>query len=47
MNFKKLGLFAAGTLFGTAGIKVLTTKDVSGVKAAMDAVADIVKEMLK
>ena len=23
------------------------TKDVSGVKAAMDAVADIVKEMLK
>lgn len=27
MNFKKLGLFAAGTLFGTAGIKVLTSKD--------------------
>ena len=24
MNFKKLGLFAAGTLFGTAGIKVVT-----------------------
>ena len=24
MDFKKLGLFAAGTLFGTAGIKILT-----------------------
>ena len=24
---KKLGLFAAGVLFGTAGIKVLTSKD--------------------
>lgn len=27
MDFKKLGLFAAGTLFGTAGIKILTSKD--------------------
>ena len=27
MNFKKLGLFAAGTLFGTAGIKLLSSKD--------------------
>lgn len=26
-NFKKSGLFAAGVLFGTAGIKVLTSKD--------------------
>ena len=24
---KKVGMFAAGTLFGTAGIKVLTSKD--------------------
>ena len=24
---KKLGLFAAGLLFGTAGIKVLSSKD--------------------
>ena len=27
MDFKKLGLFAAGTLFGAAGIKILTSKD--------------------
>ena len=26
-KFKKSGLFAAGVLFGTAGIKVLTSKD--------------------
>lgn len=27
MNVKKTGLFAAGVLFGTAGIKVLSSKD--------------------
>ena len=27
MNMKKIGLFAAGVLFGTAGIKVLGSKD--------------------
>jgi hypothetical protein len=27
INFKKTGLFAAGVLFGTAGIKLLTSKD--------------------
>ncbi len=27
MDIKKIGLFAAGTLFGTAGIKVLGSKD--------------------
>lgn len=27
MNWKKGGLFAAGVLFGTAGLKVLTSKD--------------------
>ncbi|MDO5135568.1 MAG: DUF6110 family protein [Eubacteriales bacterium] len=27
MDWKKTGLFAAGVLFGTAGIKVLTSKD--------------------
>ena len=27
MNWKKTGLFAAGVAFGTAGIKVLTSKD--------------------
>ena len=26
-NWAKLGLFAAGTLFGTAGIKILSSKD--------------------
>lgn len=27
MSYKKLGLFALGTLFGTAGIRILTSKD--------------------
>ena len=27
LNWKKSGLFAAGVLFGTAGIKVLSSKD--------------------
>ena len=27
MNWTKLGIFASGVLFGTAGIKVLTSKD--------------------
>ena len=27
INFKKTGLFAAGVLFGTAGIKALASKD--------------------
>ena len=27
MKFGKLGLFAAGVLFGTAGIKLLSSKD--------------------
>lgn len=27
INFKKSGIFAAGVLFGTAGIKILTSKD--------------------
>ena len=27
MDMKKIGLFAAGVLFGTAGLKVLTSKD--------------------
>ena len=26
-KFKKSGLFAAGVLFGTAGIKILTSKE--------------------
>ena len=39
MNFKKLGLFAAGTLFGTAGIKVLTSKDARKVYTEVTAAA--------
>ena len=27
MNWTKLGIFASGVLFGTAGVKVLTSKD--------------------
>ena len=27
INWKKVGLFASGTLFGTAGIKVLASDD--------------------
>ena len=27
MNWKKLGLFAGGVLFGTAGISILSSKD--------------------
>lgn len=27
IDFKKTGLFAAGVLFGTAGIKILSSKD--------------------
>ena len=27
INWKKIGLFAGGTLFGTAGIKILSGKD--------------------
>ena len=27
INWKKIGLFAVGTLFGTAGVKILSSKD--------------------
>ena len=27
MNLKKIGLFAGGVLFGTAGVSILTSKD--------------------
>ena len=26
INWKKIGLFAGGTLFGTAGVKIMSTK---------------------
>ena len=44
MNFKKLGLFAAGTLFGTAGIKILTSKDARKVYTEVTAAALRAKE---
>lgn len=39
MNWSKLGLFAAGLLTGTAGIKVLTSKDAKKVYAQAAAAA--------
>ena len=44
MNFKKLGLFAAGALFGSAGIKVLTSKDARKVYTETTAAALRAKE---
>ena len=44
MDFKKLGLFAAGTLFGTAGIKILTSKDARKVYTEATAAALRAKE---
>lgn len=34
---KRLGMFAAGTLFGTAGLRLLTSKDAKKVYAATTA----------
>lgn len=41
---KKIGLFAAGVLFGTAGIKILSSKDVRKVYAHTTAAALRAKE---
>ncbi|MBS7183485.1 MAG: hypothetical protein KH047_08355 [Eubacterium sp.] len=38
---KKVGMFAAGTLFGTAGIKVLTSKDAKKVYANCTAAVSV------
>ena len=45
-KFKKSGLFAAGVLFGTAGIKILTSKDAKNEEraAAEEAVEDVETE---
>ena len=48
MSFKKLGIFALGTLFGLEGIKLLSSKDAkkvythctAGVLRAKDSVLD-------
>lgn len=37
MNWKKTGIFAAGILFGTAGIKVFTSKDAKKVYTSCTA----------
>lgn len=39
LNFKKSGIFAAGVLFGTAGIKILTSKDAKKVYTNCTAAA--------
>lgn len=39
MDMKKIGLFAAGVLFGTAGIKVLSSKDAQKAYAQTTAAA--------
>lgn len=39
MNTKKVGLFAAGVLFGTAGLKILGSKDARKVYAQTVAAA--------
>ena len=39
MTMKKIGMFAAGVLFGTAGLKVLGSKDAKKVYAHTTAAA--------
>ena len=41
LNLKKVGLFAGGVLFGTAGIKILTSKDAK--KLYTNATADVLR----
>ena len=44
MKYEKLGLFAAGVLFGTAGLKILGSKDAKKVYAHTTAAALRAKE---
>ncbi len=46
INFKKTGIFAAGVLFGTAGIKLLASKDARKVYTQCTAAALRAKESL-
>ena len=39
MNWRKVGIFGAGVLFGTAGIKILTSKDAKKVYTNCTAAA--------
>lgn len=41
MNWKKIALFAGGTLFGSVGIKLLTSKDAK--KAYTEATAAVLR----
>ena len=44
LNWGKVGLFAGGVLFGTAGIKILTSRDAKKVYAFTTAAALRAKE---
>lgn len=44
INWKKTGIFAAGVLFGTAGVKVLSSKDAKKVYANCTAAVLRAKE---
>lgn len=46
MKFGKIGLFAAGVLFGTAGVKLLSSKDAKKVYVHATAAALRAKESL-
>ena len=41
MDIKKIALFAAGTLFGSAGFKLLSSKDAKKVSSSTIRVASI------
>ena len=47
MNWGKFGLFAGGVLFGTAGIKILTSRDARKVYAFTTAAALRAKEAIR
>ncbi len=44
MKFEKIGLFAAGFLFGTAGVKILSSRDAKKVYVRTTAAALRAKE---
>jgi len=46
LNVKKTGIFAAGVLFGTAGIKVLSSKDAKKVYVSCTAAVLRAKECI-
>ena len=46
MDVKKTGIFAAGVLFGTAGIKILSSKDAKKVYVSCTAAALRAKECI-